>query len=309
MSLESLIESNYADSVDARLASYDAYIQYQLEEARRVLPFLGGFFSPQGARVLEIGNGRGGKGIAYARTGMCVTALDVDARSLKIAADSARAYQTTIRFLAADGAKLPFPDDHFDAIILDSVLEHTREPRVVLAECYRVLKAGGIAFVVFPPWFGPLAGHIDDYVMIPWFHLLPKSMVERTLLARPDLPGIFSARDAFDVYQTLNRLSIFRFRQQVRQTGFKIAYQRARPFLTHPGMRLVAGFVSAFRHPPRGARLRATLARALDEFSLGTFCLFLLLSAIAPLVFIPIVQEVAVGGYRCVLKKTNGQNV
>lgn len=308
MSIESLIESNYTTSVDSRLTSYDAYVQYQLQEASRVLPFLSVFFSPIGAQVLEIGAGRGGKGIAFAQAGMRVTSLDVDQPSLKIAADSARAHESVVQFLAADGAKLPFPSDYFDAIFLDSVLEHTYDPSLVLTECNRVLKAGGLAYVVFPPWFGPLSGHIDDYVMIPWFHLLPRKIVERYLLARTALPGILTTHDAVDVYLTLNHLTIYGFRRMVRQTGLSLVYQRARPFLTHAGMRLVAGVISAARHPPRASKLGAALGRACREFSIGTFFLFLFLGAITPLVFVPVLQEFAAGGFKCVLKKTGRQN-
>ena len=303
MSVETLLDAAYAESVDARLASSDAYVEYQMREAQRALPFLGKFFQIQGARVLEIGAGRGGKGIAYAQAGMRLTALDVDQPALKIAADSARRRGAPIQFLIGDGAGLALPENFFDAILLDSVIEHTREPSAVLAECWRVLKPGGIVLVVFPPWYGPLSGHIDDFVMIPWFHLLPRQIVENYLLAKKQAIGILAPRDAFEVFLSLNHLTIFRFRQFARRAGFRLAYARVRPFLTHPGMRLAVGLVSAFRHAPRWEKLRAAFARARREFSLGSFLLFLLLGAISPLVFVPLAQEVAVGGYKCVLKK------
>ena len=44
MNLRVVIDSDYVASVDARLNSCDAYIEYQMQEARRALPFLARFF-------------------------------------------------------------------------------------------------------------------------------------------------------------------------------------------------------------------------------------------------------------------------
>ena len=45
--------------------------------------------------------------------------------------------------VVADGHFLPFKDNVFDAVITEAVLEHVREPKQVVAEIYRALKAGG----------------------------------------------------------------------------------------------------------------------------------------------------------------------
>ncbi|MCX7841308.1 MAG: class I SAM-dependent methyltransferase, partial [Anaerolineae bacterium] len=109
MSVESVIDAKYMDAVDARLESLEAYVEYQRQEAQRALPFLARFFDVQGARVLEIGAGRGGKGVAYAQAGMCVVALDVDVDALCVGLSAAQHARVTVNFLAGDGARLPFP--------------------------------------------------------------------------------------------------------------------------------------------------------------------------------------------------------
>ncbi len=302
MSAESILNEEYSTALDARLESYDAYIAYQMNEARRALDFLARYCAIPGARVLEIGTGTGGKGIAYARAGMRVTALDVDLAALARAEAYAQAHSAPVSFLAGNGARLPVPDDRFDAVLLDSVIEHVRDPYALLRECYRAVKPNGIVFVVFPPFYGPLSGHIDDYILIPWFHLLPRAWVRGALLGRPRLRGYLAPADAYDVYCTLNGLTVSAFTWQARRAGFRFDYFRVRPFLTHPGMRLVVGLYSAARR--RGKGLGEIGRRARKEFTLGTFLLFLLLAAISPLVFIPIAQEIAAGGFKCVLRKT-----
>jgi SAM-dependent methyltransferase len=301
--LESVIAHDYVDALDARLNSFDAYIEYQRQEAQRALPFLARFIDLRNARVLELGAGRGGKGIAYAHAGMRVVSLDPDIAALQMGAAAARRHDAAIHFLAGDGARLPFPTDFFDAILLDSVIEHVGDPLALLQECRRVLKSGGIVFVVFPPFYGPLSGHIDDFILVPWFHLLPREIVERKLLAINRQIGILSPREACAVFTSLNRLTILEFRRAVRGAGLSFAYWRTRPFLTHPGTRLVVGLLAAFRHPPRLHNLCAVLERARHEFTFGIFLVFLLTSALAPLTFIPFAQEIAVGGVKAVLRK------
>ncbi|MEW5720141.1 MAG: class I SAM-dependent methyltransferase [Chloroflexota bacterium] len=298
-----MMDLAYTQAVDSRLDSPEAYIEYQIHEARRALAFLARWFDLNTARVLEVGAGRGGKGIAYAQAGVRVTSVDVDIPALRLGADAARERGAAIDFLVADGVRLPFRADVFDAILLDSVIEHVTDPFALLRECQRVLRRGGIVFVVFPPFYGPLSGHIDDYVLIPWFHCLPREFVRRKLLAINRQIGILTPPGAYEVFATLNRLTIWRFRRDARRAGFAFAYWRVRPFLTHPGMRLVVGLLVALRQSPRWKNLRAVIARARREFTIGAFLLFLLLSALAPLVFIPFAQEIAAGGVKAVLKK------
>lgn len=58
-------------------------------------------------------------------------------------------------FLADDSAvllgsaeRLPVADESFDLVFLESVLEHVDSPRLSLVEAHRVLRPGGVAFVI-----------------------------------------------------------------------------------------------------------------------------------------------------------------
>jgi SAM-dependent methyltransferase len=52
--------------------------------------------------------------------------------------------------VVGDGHELPFKDEVFDAVILEAVLEHVREPKVVVSEVHRVLKYGGWVYAGVP---------------------------------------------------------------------------------------------------------------------------------------------------------------
>jgi len=45
--------------------------------------------------------------------------------------------------VVGDGHQLPFKNGVFDAVILEAVLEHVREPKIVVSEVHRVLRPGG----------------------------------------------------------------------------------------------------------------------------------------------------------------------
>ncbi len=49
-----------------------------------------------------------------------------------------------------DGRTIPFPDDHFDAILCTEVLEHAQQPEALIAEMHRVLRPGGSALLTVP---------------------------------------------------------------------------------------------------------------------------------------------------------------
>ncbi len=56
--------------------------------------------------------------------------------------------------------KLPFKNGEFDLVLLRGVLQHipTDKKLKSLQEIYRVLKNGGIAYIMIPPWWSPLSG-------------------------------------------------------------------------------------------------------------------------------------------------------
>ncbi len=52
--------------------------------------------------------------------------------------------------IVADAHSLPFKDNYADAVIAESLLEHLEEPLVAVKEFYRVLKPGGILYIITP---------------------------------------------------------------------------------------------------------------------------------------------------------------
>lgn len=67
-----------------------------------------------------------------------------------------------------------FPDDNFDAITLNHVIEHVTDPISLLTECRRILKPVGKLVVVTPNIWSPgarLFGKACEVGNLQWDHL------------------------------------------------------------------------------------------------------------------------------------------
>ncbi len=65
--------------------------------------------------------------------------------------------------------KAAFPLNYFDVVTLQDVIEHVKDPRVELAEVYRILKPKGIIFIVTPDISGFWAKLLGKW----WYHYKP----------------------------------------------------------------------------------------------------------------------------------------
>jgi len=141
-------------------ATYDRISRYYdaLEgnwEARARSEGLTMLAAGDGESILEIGGGSGHSAITLAkRVGAAgrVYDLDLSPGMLDIVKARARQHQLLDRVLltCGDAAYLPFAGGCFDAVFMSFVLElfDTPEIAIVLAECRRVLRAGGRLCVV-----------------------------------------------------------------------------------------------------------------------------------------------------------------
>ena len=101
---------------------------------------------PSGARILEVGCGRGIALPALDR--LCsprrLVGLDIDEELLGEAADHLREQGTEAELLCGDVRCMPFDDEAFDVIIDFGTLFHIARPQAALAEIARVLATDGV---------------------------------------------------------------------------------------------------------------------------------------------------------------------
>ncbi len=71
-----------------------------------------------------------------------------------------------------EAERLPHPNDSFDVVFSYYVLEHVKDPSLVLRQSLRVLKRGGYLFFVFPNYGSFWEGHYG----MPWLPFANKAL-------------------------------------------------------------------------------------------------------------------------------------
>ena len=173
-----------------RLGGPAFYGSYAIEKRMRTLLR---HVSLDGRRVLDLGCGNGSYTREIARRAGFVIGLDAQLSNLI-------SFEAAIPRLVGVGEVLPFSEESFDIVTMIEVLEHTRDDRAVIAECYRVLRPGGYLAMFVPNRLYPLESHpchIKKYPIgknIPFASWLPDSVRKHICFAR-----IYSKRHLLDL--------------------------------------------------------------------------------------------------------------
>jgi len=99
---------------------------------------------PNAHALLDVGCSMGYVLAAARDLGLAATGLDVS--QFAVEACRTRGFEAVVGSATA----LPFPDAAFDLVMLKAVLEHIPDPMAGLREAARVVRPGGVLFVVVP---------------------------------------------------------------------------------------------------------------------------------------------------------------
>jgi len=101
----------------------------------------------EGERVLDLGSGAGTDSLIAAQMigeHGHVTGVDMTPAMLtKARAAAAEMGATNVEFVESEAEQLPFPDESFDVVISNGVIDLIPDKDAVFAELYRVLREGG----------------------------------------------------------------------------------------------------------------------------------------------------------------------
>ncbi|RMF44668.1 MAG: class I SAM-dependent methyltransferase [Anaerolineae bacterium] len=165
-------DADYFDQAyfEGNVSHYGGYSRHM---AQRRVELLMAFFQkrfPQqirGARILEIGCAYGYYLKALHEAGNEVFGLDISSYAIQRAREEFLPQRAEHLVCQSADEPYPFPDAHFDFIYSLDTIEHLPRPEVMLAECARTLRPGGVLYVVTPNkksdvWVRPLYGPDRD---------------------------------------------------------------------------------------------------------------------------------------------------
>lgn len=107
-----------------------------LENVRRLIADLEAMKRP--TRLLVVGGGSIGQGMRalYDNPNISIFSFDI--------------YDSPYVQFVADGHHMPLPDDFFDGVVVQAVLEHVLQPAQVVSEIWRVLRPEGLVYAETP---------------------------------------------------------------------------------------------------------------------------------------------------------------
>ncbi len=168
------VEQTSSTSIERGRPSYS----WRYGQDRR-LEMVRGFVDLEDARILDVGCGIGTYVRRFRRYSDDVHGIEVEPDRV------AQASAELPNIVTAVGEALPYPDDHFDLVFSNEVIEHVDDDRTTAAEMVRVAKPGGTIVVFAPNRLYPFETHGAHfgprYVFgnIPLINWLPDPLRDR----------------------------------------------------------------------------------------------------------------------------------
>jgi len=127
------------------------YEKYQIYVYKLIAARLARLYGRKGGCIADVGTGPGYLAVELARlTEGSVYALDINPAMLELAGETSRnsGMETQISFALGDVHDIPCESQSFDLLASYTCMHHWSDPAKALAECYRVLRPGGLMAII-----------------------------------------------------------------------------------------------------------------------------------------------------------------
>ncbi|MEX2245462.1 MAG: class I SAM-dependent methyltransferase [Dehalococcoidia bacterium] len=158
------------NAIGSRQSHADANVAHRQEKAGQILEVLTDYCGDlSDKQALDIGTGSGVIASVLCEHFESLTSVDVvDERVVR-----------SFEFQLIDSEALPFPEESFDVIISNHVIEHVHDKLHHLREVRRVLRADGVAYLAMPNKWALVEPHFS----LPALSWLPQRIADRYVRA------------------------------------------------------------------------------------------------------------------------------
>jgi len=157
------------------------------QKADKILTVLQDFLGDlSGLRCLDIGCGQGIIAVRLAEMFSFVVGVDLAVARIHEAWIGEQ--RPNLRFVHADGGRLPFPAGHFDVVVCAQVYEHVHDQKMLASEVWRALRPGGVCFFSGPNRWAL----IEEHYWLPFLSWLPSPLADQYV-------HLFRGQPSYDV--------------------------------------------------------------------------------------------------------------
>ncbi len=216
------------------------FLEQEKATREEVIPYLAQHINiSEDMRVLEIGCGEAGNLKPFLDMGCDCVGVDIS----KARIENARKFyadhlaREKIKFISNDIYKVGAEDiGTFDFLMMRDVIEHIPGQEKFMNYVKRFMKPSGKFFLGFPPWYMPFGGHQQIckskvLSMLPYFHILPKSIYKSILALGEDERRI---EELLEIKDT--GISIERFERIIGQENYRVINRTL--YLINPNYRI-----------------------------------------------------------------------
>jgi SAM-dependent methyltransferase len=127
-----------------------------------------------------------------------------------------------LAFVESEPNRIPAASESFDVVYSWSTFEHVSHPTTMLAEVRRILRPHGVFFLqIWPLYYSMHGGHLWFSIRTPFPHL--RMTPEEIRAAVEGKPATDPRRDAWDEFQSLNRLTLDELHRAMLVAGLRPA--------------------------------------------------------------------------------------
>lgn len=193
--------------------SIENYFEWRKNKANSFVDRVETIESLKDLTILDIGCGYGALCEVLVKRGVKkVIGTEIDQNKLDIANRFLKK-RKNVTFIKVYNEKLPFDKNYFDVIFIYDVIEHVKNPNVMIQECKRVLKQNGVLYVCFGPYYSIIGHHLWDFAKWP-IHILPKKYIKKIIYSKK-LEGYFTHDHFWNQFESLNKIRISEFQRLV----------------------------------------------------------------------------------------------
>lgn len=175
---------------------------------------------PAGSRVLEIGAAQGLLLAGFSKLGLLATGVEPWGGAREIARTVQQKTGESFWMVGAEGERLPFISESFDAVVAASVMEHVADVDAVVREAYRVLLPGGVFYFSCASALCPVQYEIRGFPFFGWYPAALKQRLTRWAMVHQP------SRVGYTQFPAVNWMTPWRARRMLRSVGFREVLDR-----------------------------------------------------------------------------------